>query len=109
MFSPLFCQEMSAVSVSPLPVHCKESNAVLYSSSCQELSAIFPLYNTDPDPLDDEKEERRREGVEGRRDKWGNYDDGTVYMASELEGKAPKCQVLFSAAATEVAWESTSP
>ena len=97
------------VSVSPLPVHCKELNAVLYSSSHQELSAIFPLYNTDPDPLDDEKEERRREGVEGRRDEWGNYNDSTVYMASELEGEAPKCQVLSSAATTEAAWEGTSP
>ncbi len=70
---------------------------------------IFPLYNTDPDPLDNEKEERRREGVKGRRDKWGNYDDGTVYMASKLEGEAPKHQVLSSAAAVEVAWESASP
>src|SRR5258708_6687173 len=100
---------MSMVSVSPLPVHCKESNAVLYSSSHQEPSAIFPLYNTDPDPLDNEKEERRREGVEGRRDKWGNYDNGTVYMASKLEGEAPKHQVLSSTAATEVAWEGASP
>src|SRR5258708_2487286 len=100
---------MSAVSVSPLPVHCKESNAVLYSLSHQELSAIFPLYNTDPDPLDDEKEERRREGVEGGRDEWGNYNDSTVYMASELEGEAPKCQVLSSTATMEVAWEGASP
>src|SRR5258708_2382182 len=109
MFSPLFHQEMSMVSVSPLPVHCKESNAVLYSSSCQELSAIFPLYNTDPDPLDNEKEERRREVVGGGRDEWGNYDNGTVYMASKLEGKAPKHQVLSSTATTEVTWESASP
>ena len=70
---------------------------------------IFPLYNTDPDPLDDEKEERRREGVKGRRDEWGNYNNGTVYMASELEGEAPKHQVLSSTVAMEVTWESTSP
>src|SRR5258708_21290566 len=113
----LFCQNASGVYTSgPGPWEVSPASSgtlwimtVLYSSSRQELSAISPLYNTDPDPLDDEKEERRREGVEGRRDKWGNYNNGTVYMASELEGEAPKYQVLSSTAAPEVAWESASP
>ena len=47
--------------------------------------------------------------VGGGRDEWGNYDNGTVYMASKLEGKAPKHQVLSSTATTEVTWESASP
>ncbi len=95
-------------SISPLSVHCKESNVVSYSLSHQEPSMSFPLYDTDPDLLDDEKEERRREGIGGGRDKWGNYDDRAAYMVSELEGEAPKCQVLASAA-TEVMQGSTSP
>ncbi len=109
MFPPLFCQDMSVVPISPLSVHCKESNVVFYSLSCQELSVNSLLFNTDLEPLDDEKEKGGKDGIGCRRDEWGQYNHRVAYMMSELQGNAPECQILAASTKELTAQESAPP